>query len=100
MAGGTTIGQSRSDYQRILDVAQTIARQRSLSLGPGKLTLEELATPANRAEGIPGDYERRGVRRENVPATCADLLSQRLVDSFVSGIRRLRFVGELRENRR
>jgi hypothetical protein len=66
-------------------VVDAVAGPRPGGLRDRELSLEQLATAPDRAEGIALDDEDRRVGRQRVAATRSDLLRQRSVYAAISG---------------
>ena len=95
VTGGAAVGQSGADAAVLADFPRPVQGGRAQPLPQGELALEELASTADRAEGVARDDERRRSRGHHVAPARSNLLFQRLPDSFVGGVRRLRQVAEL-----
>src|SRR2546421_13084553 len=99
MAPRTAVHETISDRRDSRDVAYPIVDAWPKSLGHGKLTLKQLASPSYSAERIARDDKERGVGGRIVTPTDANLLLQRLLNASVFCIRSLCDVGELRFRR-
>jgi hypothetical protein len=84
---GATIGKTRSDGERVVDVARSVVKVRALTVGTGELALKELAPTSNGAKRIASDDERGRIGCHPISASCADLFYERLADSFISYVR-------------
>ena len=95
VAAGAAIRKAGSNRDHRIDVADPVLDAWALLLEAGELALKDLATPADRAERIPADEERRRVGSHRVPASRSDLVCQGFVDAVVGGVGRLRLVDHL-----
>jgi hypothetical protein len=83
VAQGAAVGQTGAEREIRVEIADSIAVIRSLSLQVSKLALKELAPTSNGTEGIVADDAHgRGLRIHIAPPG-ADLLCQRLVNAGV-----------------
>jgi hypothetical protein len=78
VTGCATIGQTRADNEINLDICLAIAftGDWSKSFSTQELSLKELATATDCAEGIARDDESGGIRRHHISPTGADLLGK------------------------
>jgi len=88
VAGGATVGQTGPDNDVCLNIgfAVAVAGYWTLPLISREFPLEELAPPADGAKRIAGDDEPGAIWSHGVAGARANLLSERLGNTFIGSI--------------
>jgi len=95
MTESAAIGEACADGDVGMDIAEAVALCWALTLHMSKLTLEQLATAADGTERITIDDEDGRAWGHEVSTPRPDLIAQRLMNTSVGIIRRLRVVDHL-----
>src|SRR5690349_18378570 len=95
MACGTAVRQTGTDCIVGIQIANTIAFIRPLSLSAGKLPLKKLAAPANRSKRVAIDNEDGRSGCHYITPAGSDLVGQGLIDPCFGVIGSLSVINQL-----